>query len=756
MRRGSLSLLLLLLLSAAAGHAATVEIFRLQSQSSFLRGKLEGVSVDALGTLRLAPRAERLTALAEPFVLSAASHPDGWVIGTGNAGKVLLVARDGQVRELFATAEPEVFAVWAAADGTVFAGSSPNGKVYRWRPGHAGAAPAAAEVWFEPGETYVWQLAGTADGALLAATGTQGKLFRIAGLARDGKGTGEVLWDSDDTHVRSVAVLPDGAVLAGTAGEGRIVRLDQGRRPRTLHDGAHPEVVAIATQPDGTAWAAVVASEASAVPLAAPGTPPAQAEGKQGEAQAEGGGAAEETVVVTVGEPTVTPQPAGTRPPGFQGARSEILRIAPSGTTEVVTRLQDDTVHALLWQGERLWIGTGTEGKVYTLAGKELVLANDVEERQVMALLPAEPAPVLATTNAAAVYRLLADERRAGTYTSPVLDAGQIARFGVFRWLGEAPAGARVAFSFRGGIAAEPDATWSSWSEARSAEGASREIPLDDVPSARYFQWRAQLSAPSGATPAISAAEVSYRQENLAPRITELAALDPGQILVAYNFNPTNQVYEPAHPNREGIFTTLEQPAEGGDDRLKPLWKKGFRTLRWKAEDPNRDALTFRLTFRPEGGGTWLPMALDLEDSHYSFDETALPDGVYRFRLEASDADDEEPGRALADERISEPVVVDHTPPRLVGVRRDGDRLVVELADDGNPLREAEYSAAGGAWKAPEVRDGLLDGRREELVVPAPAARGTNGGGEAALLILRVTDAAFNVVTFDLSREAVR
>ena len=66
---------------------------------------------------RSPPRHERLTALAEPFVLSAAPHPDGWVVGTGNSGKVLLVGRDGKVKELFATAEPEVFAVWVGRQG---------------------------------------------------------------------------------------------------------------------------------------------------------------------------------------------------------------------------------------------------------------------------------------------------------------------------------------------------------------------------------------------------------------------------------------------------------------------------------------------------------------------------------------------------------------------------------------------------------------------------------------------------------------
>jgi hypothetical protein len=413
-----------------------------------------------------------------------------------------------------------------------------------------------------------------------------------------------------------------------------------------------------------------------------------------------------------------------------------------------VARLPDDTVHSLLWSGDRLWIGTGEEGKLYTFARGDLVLANDVEERQIMALLPGPAsveAPVFATTNAAAFYRLSEDDERQGTYTSAVLDARQIARFGSFRWLGSDPRGSRLSFAFRSGIAAEPDATWSPWTAPR--EG--REIPLAGVPAGRYFQWRLTAKAGGGGSPSLAGAEVSYVQENLAPRITELTAMDPGQILVAFNFNPSNQVYEPVHPNREGIFTTLAAAGEGSDDqRLKPLWKKGFRTLRWKAEDPNQDKLTYRLSFRPEGASAWLPMVEDLTDSHYSFDETALPDGVYRFRLEASDGAEDSPHKGLRDERVSEPVVVDHTPPRLVRVRREGDRLLVDVEDAGNPLRSADYSLGAGAWKPAIAVDGLLDGRSETLVVPAP--RG------AALVILRVTDAAFNTATFDLAREEGR
>jgi hypothetical protein len=246
--------------------------------------------------------------------------------------------------------------------------------------------------------------------------------------------------------------------------------------------------------------------------------------------------------------------------------------------------------------------------------------------------------------------------------------------------------------------------------------------------------------------------ELSYRQENLKPRIDLLGALEPGQILVPANFNPSNQVYEPAHPNRDGIFTTPGGPADDEGGRTKVLWKSGYRTLRWAATDPNEDELVYDLAFRPADADAdaakkadWMKVAADLKEPYYSFDATVLPDGVYRFRLRASDRLANEPASALSAERVSDPVVIDHSPPVLDGVKRDGDQLRATVHDALSPLREAVYSLDASDWKPAQPADGLLDGRKEVLVVPA----GTKGG----LLLLRVTDAAYNVTTFNLSSE---
>lgn len=754
--------------------AAQVKIFLSQTQASFLAGTLEGISVDPLGRLRLADRVERLTAIDEPFLLAAAAHPDGWVLGTGNAGRVLLVDRGGKVRELFAAPEPEIFAVLADPDGTVYAASSPHGKVYRIPP--AGGGDAA--VFFDPGETYVWALARAADGALLVATGTQGRLYRVTAA-----GKGEVLYDGDDTHLRSLLVLADGSVLVGTAGEGLVQRLTADPRApgkvrvRTLYDAAEPEVVALAAAPDGVVYAAVTASEASRVDLAAGAGPRSGggprgaggAGGGGGEGDAGGGGGGgdgggeegdEAAVTVTVGE-GVAALAAGTRPAGYSGPHSEILRIEPAGLVASVWKFADETVYALLWDRERLWVATGLAGKLFSFDGAQMVLEKDVEEAQVVALAADRFGPAFATTNAAALYRVAGGTEREGTYTSAALDAGQIARFGVLRWRGELPPGTDLAFAFRSGVSAEPDRTWTDWTPwtpptppsapGRAARGAREggELALGELPRARFVQWRARFRAADGASPRLYAVELSYRQENLRPRIDRFAAMDPGEILVAASFNPANQVFAPASPDRQGIFTTLEAAPEG-EGRLKTLWKKGYRTLRWRTGDDNGDGLVFALTFRPVGDGGdeggWLAVADDLDDDHFSFDATVLPDGVYRFRLTASDRPDNGPAEALAAERVSEPVVFDQSPPALVALERAGGALTAVVEDAWSPLRQAEWSADGGEWKPAEAADGLLDGRRETFAVTPPAG--------ARFVVLRVMDAAYNVAAFELSAGA--
>ena len=160
------------ILFAGALAATTVKIFQIQGASAFLSGSFEGVRLDDEGALTLGAERERIGRLSEPFAYSAVALPDGWAVGTGNDGKVYQVASNGTVSELLDAPEPDIFALWADADGTLFAGSSPDGKVYRIRNGKA-------EAFFDPRATYIWAIARGSDGVLWVATGVEGKLFRV-------------------------------------------------------------------------------------------------------------------------------------------------------------------------------------------------------------------------------------------------------------------------------------------------------------------------------------------------------------------------------------------------------------------------------------------------------------------------------------------------------------------------------------------------------------------------------------------------
>lgn len=700
---------MLLLLAGAVGAGAAsggeVRFFSQSSREDFAAGTLEGTAVDELGALRLGQEIERVAGIEEPFVLCAARHPDGWVVGTGNSGRVLLVGRDGSVETLLEADEPEVFAVHVDADGTVFAGTSPDGKIYRIPPA------GEAESFFAPGERYIWALGRIPGGDLLAATGTEGRLFAV-----DAAGAGRVLLDAEDTHLRALSVAPDGSVLLGTADQGLILRLEPDGAVRTLHDARQPEVVAFARSEEGAVWAALVASEAGLVPA-------------EPEDDGAGGPQAGSVSVTVEGREGGNAESAG--------PRSEIVLLGPDGSVETLWRFEQETVYDLAAAGGGLWVATGLEGQLFAWRNGSMLREQDVEERQVVALVPGEGELGFATTNAGAFYRTRAATRSEGTFVSAPLDAGAGARFGVLHWVGELPRGGGVELQARSGMSAQPDRTWSDWQSV----GEGRETSLATVPPGRYLQWRARLVAAGVDSPVISAVEISYRQTNLPPRIETFEVLDPGQVLVPTTFNPNEQIYEPAHPNRQGIFTSLQPAGERDATRLKTLWRHGYRTLQWKVEDPNGDDLRAALDFRPEAGADWLPMEEELAEPYYSFDSTVLADGVYRFRLRIDDGLDNA-GEAATAERVSPPVVVDHSPPDVVEVRRGEEGLEVTVEDALGPLREASVSWDGAVWLPAAPADGLLDGRREVLRLPARPA---------SLVLLRLMDASFNVRTVDLS-----
>src|SRR6266852_3080280 len=68
---------------------------------------------------------------------------------------------------------------------------------------------------------HVWDVAEDRDGNLYAATGDEGKIYKIA---PDGKTS--VAYSSEDSQVLCLAIAADGSIYAGTGPSGRVIRID--------------------------------------------------------------------------------------------------------------------------------------------------------------------------------------------------------------------------------------------------------------------------------------------------------------------------------------------------------------------------------------------------------------------------------------------------------------------------------------------------------------------------------------------------
>ena len=124
-------------------------------------------------------------------------------------------------------------------------------------------------------------------------------------------------------------------------------------------------------------------------------------------------------------------------------------------------------------------------------------------------------------------------------------------------------------------------------------------------------------------------------------------------------------------------------------------------------------------------------MADDLEEDYYGFDETVLPDGVYRFRLRRPTARPTPTATRWWPSEMSEPVVVDHTPPRLRAcAARRTPPVQVEVEDALEPAARGDGVVDGGEWRPADA--GGRPARRPARDAAPGRAPGRRAAGAAA------------------------
>lgn len=775
-RLASLCAAVLLALSVAA-QAVRPTVWGQSSEPQFAKGKLAATVTTSLGEVRLGRKLTvLLSAEHAPAVVSCAVAAGKTLyFGAGNEGVVYAIAADKpeKTARKFAEVPGAMVGCLVASGKDLLAGTGGGDKAGIYRIDEAGKV---APVWTDAAVKYVWALVEGEAGTWYAATGPQAKVYAI-----DKAGKGSVIYEAGAKLAKNILCLVEGGgkLYAGTDESGLVVEIaPKAKTSRILFDAAEKEVSALVVSETGGLWAATAdaskaaadgapasdeerkgkadgsttapatkptsqpATQPAAKPAAAPTTKPAEATavpaapaGKTSKSGKAGGVAkatrsdgeveieridtlievvqnraaaaapaamppspaapaaapAAPKAAATLPARPMTPAAPGAMPapvagPGGQG--NAVYFIRPDGLVDTVFR-RPVTILSMLRADKHLLLGTGNGGVLYSVSldGDEVSMLADTDAKQITALAAGPDGQVfLGTANQGSLARLDKDLAAAGTYESEVLDAKQLARWGTLQ-ASAVLAGGKVTVATRSGNVAEPDEkTWSSWSKEMPLDGAFLSV---GSPAGRFLQYRLSFAADGKNTPSVRAVRVIYQPGNLPPTVSS-------------------------------VDVTAVQKGERGPAGEQTSPTLAFRMLAIKAADENADPLKFVVAFRELGSDKWITLNDKLMAPQFTWDTRTVPDGTYELRVTASDEPANPPAAALTTSRITEPVLVDNTPPAIADLQAKLAGATASVTgratDSGSRVASIHYSLdSQEEWVEVQSSDGICDSDSEKF-----------------------------------------
>jgi hypothetical protein len=751
-------------------------------------------------------RGEKLSTVAtleDENVFSVVVDKGGQLlVGTGGEkGRILRIdpSKPGEkATEVFSFDGVQyVWRIVQTADGVLYAATGPTGQIHQINP------DGTKSVFFDCDENNILSLLSDGQDQLYAGTDPNGLVYRINRKSKDVF----VLYDAPEAEVSTLALDRNGTLYAGTgqasemeeAGAAEMPGMERGGRPEggesvTPLPSPRPSDPKPPAPPDpnpdepkpipkgnSTTQGNASARGMSKFPLAGAWqtgvSAPPMLLGSVGLVQVP---AATQKADVTPqqpapgpgeppggDDPTPGPGPGPGRPqpgagqampqqppamrgmppmpvPGGQAAEGNaIYRIDREGFVTEVFR-QPVMVLSLVEREGVLLVGTGSDGNIYEVnpASEETIVLAKVDSKQVMSILPAKDGRVmLGLANIGGIAAMSAGFAPGGTYTSPILDAGQISRFGKVRLQGSLPEGSTLTVATRSGNMQEPgDAGWSRWSD----EIAATEFVQVPSPTARFLQYRLTMSSNEAKTsPVVEEIDVAYQTPNQPPQVKSLritAAPDE-----AGGAGGMGRMMMPPAMMRA-------MPGGGGPEAEEEKPGGRMRVITWEATDANEDEMEFSLQFRSGNRGPWITLQEKVKEPTFTWDTRGVPDGRYQVRLVASDVKANRRGEGREGSRVSDPVVIDNTPPIIGDLKSErvngGIRIVAKAVDRGSIVSRIEYAInSKDDWQAVAAVDNIFDSPDEGVSFTID---GLKPG--AYQVMLRATDRhdnqAYETVTF--------
>lgn len=654
--------------------AVATRSFEIDDAASFAQGELHHAAVRSAGEVVASVGLERVALPPEVGVVWSWSRGDDGALylGTDDHGRVYRLS--GERVEVFAETQQMLVSAMAMGEGGVlYVGTMPEGRIYAIpttgaqagqlrelaRPGAPATPPAptpapadaaspAAEAPPDTSAESVWDLVWDARRRrLYAATGPHGQVFAI-----DAQGRADLYWDAPAAHVMSLALAPDGTLYAGTSDDAVVARITGPGRAEIAWDFPGNEITALAFR-DG--MLAVGANEFSDPPSAP--TPPTKR--------------------------SATAARAARPRPG----KGRVWTLGADGRAERVWAQEEGHVTRIqIADGGVIHAALGAEGRVVRVErDRTSSVWIDVDERQILAMDLTGAAPFVATGDGAAVYRVRNDRPADPTWTSKVLDAELVSRWGQLVWRGRGD----LRVQTRSGNTERPDETWSAWSAPMTSPGPVRS------PAARFLQVRASFEDDGSAV--LRALQVYYLPQNQRPVLSDV-----------------------------GLKARTTKRAPDVDPTAPPAPSPNLG-LTWKVENVDGDRLRYRLRFREETQTVWREILRDsetLSTTEYTWSTAALPDGFYVIEVEATDELSNPDAYVLRSTATSEPILVDNTPPEVIELASNGTRVRGRARDGMGPIARIEIAIDGGEWRMIFPDDDLLDTRDERFEIDVTTLSG--------------------------------
>ena len=590
-------------------------------------------------------------------------------------------------------ANEHIFALAFDSSNRLLAGvSGENCRLLRF------GADNKAAVIFEPEDSfYIFAIHVNSDGRIFVATGPQGKIFALDSDASNPK----VLVDLKERNILSLATDANNNLFAGVDENGIIYKINpKTKKYSAILDCEQNDITSIVFDEIGNLYAAATNSDFASDEFEQDCAAPVSPAGRNGNsAETKSFSQVQDVVKIQIANSARGKEDAG-ESESFSENASVIYKITPQGFVFDIYA-QPTLFLSLFYKENTLTAATSANAQLVSIDTKtqKVTLASIIEKTaQATSIVGFGEDICIATANPARLLVVRNSLAKVGSIESPLIDAGQPALWGKIQIDASIPKDASILVSVRSGNSEKiSDDLFSDWSKPKNITA-----PLAmDCPVARFAQYK--LIFKGALSPIVREIAVSHLVENISPRIVSISAA---------------------------------QDSESPE----------FIAVDFYAEDDNQDNLTYKLEFRETLSGRWISLEEEIEESPFQWESRSVPDGIYELRITANDAKSNSPTTAKTASWISEPFIIDNTPPKIAASKTEvvnsSAKIELAISDEFSMMASLAFTVDSSKdWISTLPDDLVFDTKNEEFTI---LANDLESGDH--LLCIKASDDAGNTI----------